>query len=98
MRRRRDDAVVGANEDAADEIPVVKPVRPRHGDDRRMTLESPLDALQPLQRRAAVGIDIRQHVAGRMPAPGFAGNDQPFHRFVDDANAGYRGRNGACVV
>src|SRR4029078_1748886 len=53
---RRDDRVVGTKDETAGKIPVVKPVRAGHSNNRRMTFETPFDPFQPLQRCPAVGV------------------------------------------
>jgi hypothetical protein len=66
---RCDEAVVGPHEPAANEVPVVEPVGAGHRGEAGIPDEPSVDALEPLQGGAAVGVEIDEQVAaGRSPA------------------------------
>jgi hypothetical protein len=53
--------------------------------------------LKPFTRRAAVGVNVHEHVAGRDAASGFACNHQSLPRFVHHPYTG-DGRNRRCAI
>ena len=97
VRGRREAVVVHPDEHSADEIPVVKPIRPGHGDGRSRTFEFARDLPQPIARRTAVGINVDEHVAGGHLASCLAGDDEALSRLVHDADTG-NGGNRRCAV
>jgi len=61
-------------------------------------LKAAFDPLEPLKRRPAVGIQIREEIARRGATAGLACHDQTFRWLVDDANTRDRSRHSARVV
>ena len=78
MRRRRNRHVVGANERTAPPVPVVEPVRAGHADQTLVRREALLNALEPPDRRAAVGVHEREDVAAGLAAARSRATTSPF--------------------
>ena len=55
------------------------------------------DELEPVTRRAAVGVDVDEHVAGGHAASGLARDHQSLPRFVHHPYTG-DGRNRRCAI
>jgi hypothetical protein len=63
-----------------------------------MLLEPALDALEPLERHAAVRVHVRQDVARRLAPGRFARHDEPFDGLFHHAHARYGARHGARLI
>ena len=94
----REREVVGANEQPAPPVPVVKPVRTREGEQRRIRRKAGLDALEPGQRRAAIGIQVHEHVALRKLPARVTRDDQPLAGLVHDPHVRNLERHGARLI
>ena len=80
-----------------DDVPVVETVRTGDRCRRIRAGEFLRDEPEPFARRAAIGIDVDEHVAGRDAASGLAGDDQPLPRLVHHPYTG-DGRNRRCAI
>ena len=92
VRRWSDEAIVGPDQRAAGPVPIVEAIRTGDGDERRVAIESALDVLEPLEGRAAVGVEVGENRRRRHAACRFPCDDQPFGGFSHDADAGHRPR------
>ncbi len=87
VRQRRDRPVVGTNQQSSPQVPIVKAVRSSDSDDVGVPLENPLDAFEPRQRRAAIRIEIDEHIPACGFPPGLTSASQPLPCFIHDRNA-----------
>ena len=82
---------------ATDDVPIIEAVRTGYGYRRIRAGEFLCNESEPLARRATVGIDVNEYVAGRDPASVLTRDDEPLPRLVHDPYTG-DGRSRRCAV
>ena len=81
--------IVGTQQRFPPPVPVVEPVIPRESEERQAPRETLQDALEPENRRTAVGVQVDEQVSTRFPPPALTRFDETFRGLIDHTHSWY---------